>query len=95
MRTGKTNSHFYYSGLSFYNSQAKALAPNTAASASFRSENINLILPFHKGSKLLSMFSRIGFIIKSPAFDKPPKRTIASGALKATKSVKKWQKLKG
>ena len=73
---------------SFYlASQPKALAPNTAASLSFNSESITLTLPLYIANILRSIDSQIGFIIKSPDFANPPKRIIALGLEKATKSA--------
>ena len=55
-----------------YNSQASALAPKIAASASLSAENNTFTLPFQIVSRFFSIFSTTGFRIKSPDLANPP-----------------------
>ena len=69
--------------LLFYH--ARAPAPRMAASDSLSAEGMMEILSFQMESRLAFMASRIGLKMNSPALARPPKSTMASGALNATK----------
>lgn len=70
-----------------YKSQPTALAPRTAAELPSRVDTRNLALPLKIGNTALSYDSLRGFIKRSPALVRPPKKTKASGEANAAKSA--------
>ena len=78
-----TLTYIYFSGIS----QPTADAPSTAADAPSRPDTRNLALPLYMPSTDSSYAFLIGFMMRSPALTKPPKKMKASGEQNVAKSA--------